>query len=99
VLKVKKMEIIEAKPQMGFRIFLKFNDGTAGVVDLSSFAGKGVFSKWLEFGFFDTVRVNTCGVLEWPCGLDLCPDALYMQLTGKSPEDLYSSISGNFAHA
>jgi hypothetical protein len=93
------MEIVDAKPLPGFRIFLKFSDGTSGVVDLSPFAGKGVFSKWLESGFFDTVRVSTSGALEWPCGLDLCPDALYMQLTGKSPEDLYSSISENFAHA
>jgi hypothetical protein len=93
------MEITEAKPRSGFRIFLKFNDGTAGVVDLSPIAGKGVFSKWLESGFFDTVRVSTSGALEWPGGLDLCPDTLYMQLTGKSPEDLYSSISENFAHA
>ena len=93
------MEIIEAKPQSGFRIFLKFSDGTAGVVDLSSFAGKGVFSKWLESGVFDAVSINTSGALEWPGGLDLCPDTLYMRLTGKSPEDLYSAFSGSFAHA
>lgn len=93
------MEIVDAKPQSGFRIFLKFNDETAGVVDLSPFAGKGVFSKWLENSFFDTVRVSNSGALEWPGGLDLCPDALYMQLTGKSPEELYSSISKNLAYA
>jgi hypothetical protein len=93
------MEIVDAKPLAGFRIFLKFIDGTSGVVDLSPFAGKGVFSKWLESDVFDAVSINTSGALEWPGGLDLCPDALYMQLTGKSPEDLYSSLSGNLAHA
>jgi hypothetical protein len=93
------VEIIDAKTQTGFRVFLKFNDGTSGVVDFSSFAGKGVFSKWLESGFFDAMKINAAGALEWPGGLDLCPDALYMQLTGKSPEDLYSSISRNLAHA
>jgi len=93
------MEVIEAKPQSGFRIFLKFNDGTSGVVDLSSFAGKGVFSKWLESGVFDMVSINTSGAVEWPGGLDLCPDALYIRLTGKSPEDLYSAVSRSLAHA
>jgi hypothetical protein len=93
------MHIIEAKPLAGFRIFLKFNDGTSGVVDLSCFAGKGVFSKWLKSGVFDEVGINTSGALEWPDGLDLCPDTLYMRLTGKSPTDLYSAFSGSLAHA
>jgi len=93
------MEIIDAKTQAGFRVFLKFNDGTSGVVDLSSFAGKGVFAKWFESSVFDTMQINASGALEWPGGLDLCPDALYMQLTGKSPEELYSSISKNLAYA
>lgn len=93
------MEIVEAKPADGFRLFLRFKDGVSGFVDLSPYAGHGVFSAWLEPGFFQQVTVTDAGALEWPGGLDLCPDALYMRITGKRPEDLFPALIGNPAHA
>ena len=39
-------------------------------MDLSDLAGKGVFSKWNH-------------KVAWPGGIDLCPDALYVEVTGK----------------
>ena len=83
----------------GFRLFLKFNDGVSGTVDLSSFAGRGVFTSWLNEGFFEKVRITDVGALEWPGELDLCPDSLYLQITGKKPEDLFPALVRNLAHA
>jgi hypothetical protein len=68
-------------------------------VDLSDFAGKGVFSSWLEPGFFEQVKVTDVGAAEWPGGIDLCPDTLYMRLTGKSPEELFPSLRKTSTHA
>jgi hypothetical protein len=93
------MEIVEVKPLCGFRLFLKFNDGVSGTVDLSSFAGRGVFTSWLNEGFFEKVRITDVGALEWPGELDLCPDSLYLQITGKKPEDLFPALVRNLAHA
>ena len=93
------MEILEVKPLGGFRLFLKFNDGVSGTVDLSSFAGRGVFTSWLNEGFFEKVRITDVGALEWPGELDLCPDSLYLQITGKKPEDLFPALVRNLAHA
>jgi hypothetical protein len=93
------MEIVEVKNLDGFRLFLKFNDGVSGTVDLSSIAGRGVFVSWLNAGFFEKVRITDVGALEWPGELDLCPDSLYLQLTGKKAEDLFPAIVGNLAHA
>jgi hypothetical protein len=93
------MEIVEVKPLGGFRLFLKFNDGVSGTVDLSSIAGRGVFASWLNEGFFEKVRITDVGALEWPGELDLCPDSLYLQITGKKPEDLFPAIVRNLAHA
>ena len=93
------MEIVEVKPLGGFRLFLKFNDGVSGTVDLSSIAGRGVFVSWLNEGFFEKVRITDVGALEWPGELDLCPDSLYLQITGKKPEDLFPAIVRNLAHA
>lgn len=93
------MEVLEVKPDDDFRLFLKFKDGVSGSVDLSSYVGQGVFSAWLEPGFFKKVSITEEGALEWPGGIDLCPDALYMRMTGKKPEDLFPSLIGNLAHA
>jgi hypothetical protein len=93
------MEIVGVKPLGGFRLFLKFNDGVSGTVDLSSFAGRGVFTSWLNEGFFEKVRITDVGALEWPGELDLCPDSLYLQITGKKPEDLFPALVRNLAHA
>ena len=93
------MNLIEVVPEENFRLFLRYDDGACGVVDLSSFAGKGVFAKWLEPGFFQQVQLAAPGHPEWPGGLDLCPDALYMQLTGKSPEEVFPMLNHLPVHA
>jgi hypothetical protein len=93
------MKIIEARPERDFRLFLRFDDATAGTVDLSEFAGRGVFAAWNEPGVFQQARVTDQGAVEWPGEIDLCPDALYLRLTGKSPEDLFPALARRPAHA
>jgi hypothetical protein len=36
--------------------------------------------------------VTDRGALEWPGGLDLCGDALYLRLTGKGPEEVFPGL-------
>ena len=93
------MRITEAAPREHFRLFLRFEDGTAGEVDLSGFAGRGVFAAWQEPGVFEEVHVTDAGGVEWPGELDLCPDALYMQLTGRSAEEVLPSLRSLASHA
>ena len=71
---------IEVEPRDGFRIWLRYSDGAGGEVDLSDVAGRGVFETWNEPGFFDRVA--------WNDDIELCPDALYMEITGKSLSEL-----------
>jgi hypothetical protein len=59
-------------------------------VDLSHLAGRGVFAAWEREGVFDQVKLGHHGQLEWPGNLDLCPDALYLTLTGKRPADIFT---------
>jgi len=93
------MEIVDVKPLGGFRLFLKFNDGVSGSVDLSPIAGRGVFASWLNEGLFEKVIITDVGALEWPGELDLCPDSLYLQITGKQPEELFPSLDRKLTHA
>ena len=72
----------------GYRVWLRYSDGAAGEVDLSHLAGRGVFAAWNDRACFDAVRVTTAGGVAWGEGLELCPDMLYMLLTGKSIEEM-----------
>ena len=72
------MKITTAKAMERFRVFLRFDDGTSGAVDLQSLAGHGVFCAWLQPGVFEQLSISPVGALEWPGELDLCPDALYL---------------------
>ena len=93
------MKITEAKPVDGYRVFLRFNDGVSGIVDLKDLAGRGVFRAWLEEGVFEQLSISATGALEWPGDLDLCPDALYLQLTGKSAGEVFPSLHDSLTHA
>lgn len=93
------MRIIELAPSDGYKLFLRFEDGTCGEVDLSSFAGRGVFAAWLQPGVFEQVILADAGHPEWPGGIDLCPDALYMRLTGKRPEEVFPALRQLHVHA
>ena len=83
---------VEVKPLANYRIWLRYDDGVEGEVDLSDLAGRGVFEAWNDPAFFRSVRLASHGAVEWGSELDLCPDALYMRLTGKSPEELFPTL-------
>ena len=74
----------EVEPRGEHRIWLRYSDGTAGEVDLSHLAGRGVFEAWNDHGCSETVHLAANGAVAWGEDLELCPDALYMRLTGKS---------------
>lgn len=93
------MNLVEVAPKENFQLFLRYDDGVSGIVDLSFLAGRGVFSRWLEPGVFEAVTLAQAGNPAWPGGIDLCPDALYMRLTGKRPEEVFPSLSHLPAHA
>ena len=76
------------EPRDGYRIWLRYSDGTAGELDLSYLAGRGVFKVWNETGRFETVHIGPAGSISWDADVELCPDALYMRLTGKSLAEL-----------
>ena len=79
---------IAVEPRDGYRIWLRYADGTEGEVDLSHLAGKGVFSAWLDRDFFARVRVGDGDAIAWSDQIDICPDSLYQRITGKFPEEI-----------
>ncbi|MCY4037349.1 MAG: DUF2442 domain-containing protein [bacterium] len=83
---------IEVAPRGGYRIWLRYSDGVVGEVDLSDLAGRGVFRAWESRACFDAVRVTADGGVAWGEEIELCPDALYMRLTGKSVEEVLPAM-------
>ncbi len=80
------------EPRAGFRIWIEFHDGVKGEIDLSELAGYGIFKAWEERRFFESVKINSYYEVAWGDEIDLCPDALYMQLTGKSVEEVMPGL-------
>ena len=90
---------VQVNARSNYRIWLQYDDGTEGEVDLSDLAGRGVFEAWNDATFFGSVRLGPHGAVEWGSDIDLCPDAMYMRLTGKTPEELFPALSIVDAHA
>lgn len=91
--------ISEVKPLENYCVWLRFSDGVAGTADLSEFAGRGVFSAWNAEGAFEKVAVAEGGGIHWGDQIDLCPDALYLKITGKTPEELFPTLQKLVEHA
>jgi hypothetical protein len=83
----------------GFCLELTFDDGTHGTVNLSDLAGKGVFAIWLDRGGFENISIGSSGELVWGNKVDICPDSLYLRVTGKKPQDLFPSLRREPVHA
>ena len=79
---------LEVEAREGLRIWLRFSDGSVGEVDLSDLAGRGVFRAWDYRGIFEGVHVAPHGAVAWNVEIELCADALYLELTGKSAEEV-----------
>jgi hypothetical protein len=85
-------KVSKVKTLQGYRLELEFDDGVSGTVDLSGFVGKGIFALWCDPRAFEQVRIGSSGELAWGDQIDLCPDALYLKVTGKTPEDLFPAL-------
>ena len=83
---------IDVSPLDNYRIWLKFDDGAQGEIDLSDLAGRGVFAAWADQKVFREVRVDDSGAVVWPGEIDLCPDALYLRLTGQAVEEVFPGL-------
>jgi hypothetical protein len=71
--------LIEARPLDGYRVHVRFEDGTAADVDLSYLLDHGgVFEPVRDVGFFRQLRADPeAGTIVWPNEADIAPETLY----------------------
>jgi hypothetical protein len=66
----------------GFRLYVRFSDGTEGTVELGDFLNSpsaGVFAALRDETVFRQAQVKL-GAVTWPDDLDLAPDAMHREI-------------------
>lgn len=86
-------EPLEVRALSGYRLWIRYADGEEGEVDLSHLAGQGVFALWEDEEKWKNVRIAEDGAIRWSEEVELCPDATYLKLTGKSPEEAFPTLT------
>lgn len=78
-------DVVDVRPLDGYRLWLRFEDGVEGVVDVAQLVPfTGVFAALRDRSQFAAVRVHPeLGTIYWPGGADLDPDVLYARVTGQ----------------
>jgi len=78
-------DIVEVRPLGGHRLWLRFEDGVAGELDVGGrIQFDGVFSPLGDPAAFAQAFVHPeLGTVVWPGGADLDPDVLYVAVTGR----------------
>ena len=75
------MDIVEAKHVAEYRIWLRFEDGSQGEVDLKSELEGPIFEALHDPAYFRQVSVNRdLGTIAWPNGADFAPEFLYSKV-------------------
>ncbi len=87
MVKITKVSVLT-----NYRLEVAFDDRVHGVVDLSGLVGKGVFALWRDPHIFEQVQIGSFGELIWLDKIDLCPDSLYLKVTGKNLEEVFPSL-------
>jgi len=75
------IEVIEVRYVRDYTLWLCFQDGACGEVDIApSFKGP-VFEPLRDIEFFKQVRVDSeIGTIVWPNGADVAPETLHERL-------------------
>ena len=87
------IEVLEATYQEGYKVWLKFNTGESGVVDLKDLLHKYKAAEpLLDKNEFKKFYLDEWPTLAWPCGFDLAPESLYERA------QLVSALTGNYKY-
>ena len=78
-------DVVEVRPAPGYSLFVRFEDGVSGHVQLNKEDLTGVLAPLQDIHFFEQVFID-CGAVAWPGEIDLAPDAMYAQVRKQRSE-------------
>ena len=78
-MKCSNIDVVKVKVLNNYMLYLQFNNGTQGNVDISTLVPfKGVFEPLKDKRFFSKVFINhDIGTICWENGADLSPTLLH----------------------
>jgi hypothetical protein len=80
--------IVRVQPLSNCRLKITFNDGVSGIFAVEPHRRGGVFLNLLDTKVFNSVTINPdFGCVEWPGGIDLCPDTMHRTMLGSESEN------------
>lgn len=69
-------KIVEIDFVGDFLLSLKFNDGDSKTINFKPLIGKGISARLTDKEYFNKVSIDNGGGIEWPNGMDFCPNFL-----------------------
>ena len=78
---IKMVKVVKLKPLDGYRLWVKFSDGSEGIRDYSDMIAEGgpMVEPLRDPAFFQRVFISF-GVPSWPNGFDVDAIALHMEM-------------------
>lgn len=77
--------VVSVEPLPGYRLQVTFADGVHGEADLSERLFGPIFEPLRDPEVFAQATIDEFGVVCWPNGADLAPDALYDTIVAALP--------------
>ena len=72
------LRILQSEVRGPHHLWLSFNDGARGLVDVESLLTGPMFEPLRQPRFFAQVALDSvCGTVVWPNGADFAPEALH----------------------
>ena len=79
--------VTKAKALGGYRVWLEFNDGLRGEIDLEDRLFGPVFEPLKDPSFFGLLAVNSdLDTIVWPNGADVAPEFLHQRVRNSAAE-------------
>lgn len=75
---------MEVERRERFKTWIRYSGGAEGEVNLSHLACGSVIEARNDRSCLKAVHIPECDAIAWGDQIELCPDALYMRLTGES---------------
>lgn len=74
-------DVVEVRYLHDYTVWLRFEDGTSGEVDLRDSLRGPVFEPLRNTEYFKQVSVDAeIGTIVWPNGADIAPETLYRRV-------------------
>jgi len=75
--------VIRVEPIAPYSLDVEFDDGVYGTIDLADRLFGEMFEPLRDEAMFNSVSIDPYGVVCWPNGADLAPDALHQTLINR----------------